>query len=326
MHAAWLSATAPVHFREDLSEPVLSEGDALVKVVLAGICATDLALAAGYMDFDGVPGHEFVGRALNGPLQGQRVVGEINAGCGVCPVCKNAQKGLDERHCPNRSVLGILQHNGAFAEHLVLPARNLLVVPENVSDRAAVFVEPLAAAFQILEQLSPAPVAKILVAGDGRLGLLIAKVLIAAGHQVDLAGHHPERTPPGAKDRCGLLDQDCEPAFDERYDIAVEATGSPDVLARLIPWLRPKGCLVLKTTSGQETPLDLTRAVVEELTIIGSRCGPFDVALDALSQGHIEVESMIHATLPLSDVAQAFDLAATPGVLKVLIDCQSSKT
>jgi len=293
-----------------------------VEVVLAGVCATDLALAAGYMDFDGVPGHEFVGRALTGPLAGQRVVGEINAGCGTCPVCRGTG-GLDARHCAQRTVLGILGRHGAFAERLVLPVANLLAVPDSVTDSQAAFVEPLAAAFQILEQVRPKSGTRVLVAGDGRLGLLIAKVLHAEGCRVDLAGHHAERVPNGIGDRTGLLDADTTPPHEERYELAVEATGSPSVLARLLPFVRPRGTLVLKTTTGRAVPLDLTAAVVDELTILGSRCGPFDVALQALGEQRVEVDSLIHATYPLTEVQRAFEEAVRPGVLKILIDCQS---
>ncbi len=323
MRGAWLSPGAPVCYRDDLLEPAPQEGEVLVEVALAGVCATDLALAQGYMEFEGIPGHEFVGRALSGPLEGQRVVGEINAGCGACGACRGEQ-GLDARHCASRSVLGILGRHGAFAERLVLPARNLLVVPDSVTDTQAVFCEPLAAAYEILEQVQPVEGTRVLVAGDGRLGLLIAKVLNASGCLVDLAGHHPDRVPTGIGDRTGLLDDARGPLQGERYALAVEATGSPDVLARLMPWVRPKGTLVIKTTTGRPVPIDLTPAVVDELTLLGSRCGPFDVALEALANGRVKVDSLVHATYPLAEIPRAFEQAARSGVLKILIDCQAS--
>ena len=293
-----------------------------MEVVLAGVCATDLALAQGYMDFAGIPGHEFVGRALTGPLAGRRVVGEINAGCGRCDVCCG-RGGLDARHCPERSVLGILGRHGAFAERLVLPDVNLLAVPDGVSDEAAVFVEPLAAALQILDQVQLEPGTRVLVAGDGRLGLLIVRVLLAAGLAVDLAGHHAERVPAGAGDRTGLLDGPARPRFAERYELAVEATGDPRVLERLMPWVRPKGTLVLKTTAASSAPIDLSPLVIDELELVGSRCGRFDRALEALAGGHVEVDSLVHQTFPLDRVGDAFERAAQPGVLKILIHCQA---
>lgn len=291
-----------------------------MRVRMAGVCATDLALAAGYMDFVGTPGHEFVGEALTGPLKGQRVVGEINAACGACPVCRG-RDGLDGRHCPERTVLGILAHGGAFAERLVLPDANLLAVPDTVSDVAAVFTEPLAAAFEIVDQVPRHSGDRALVAGDGRLGLLIAMVLREAGWDVDLAGHHPERVPAGVGARPFLLDADAAPSLAERYDLAVEATGAPEVLQRLFAHVRPRGKLVLKTTAGRPVPLDLTPVVVDEIELIGSRCGRFEVALEALASGRIDVESLVHHTLPLDAAPEALDLAGRRGVLKVLIDC-----
>lgn len=322
MRGAWLSPNQSVRLRTDLPEPVAGPGQSRVRVRTAGVCATDLALAAGYMDFTGVPGHEFVGEAVSGPLAGQRVVGEINAACGACSVCRGAF-GLDGRHCPHRSVLGILAHNGAFAEQLVLPDVNLLPVPDGVSDEAAAFAEPLAAAYEILDQVPLQPGGRALVAGDGRLGLLIAMVLADGGWRVALAGHHPERVPAGVEERCFMLDEDRTPALAERFDLAVEATGAPAVLQRLFAHVRPRGTVVLKTTTGRAVPLDLTPVVVDEIQLLGSRCGRFEVALDALAQGRIDVESLVHHTLPLERVAEALDLAAQSGVLKVLIDCQA---
>ena len=322
MKAAWLAPNQPIRLRSDVPEPVAEPGSSLVEVRLAGVCATDLALAAGYMDFEGVPGHEFVGRALSGHLQGRRVVGEINAACGMCATCRGAH-GLDGRHCPHRSVLGIMAHNGAFAERLVLPDANLLAVPDEVPDEAAVFAEPLAAAFEILDQVPVQKGERALVAGDGRLGLLIAMVLRDAGWHVVLAGHHPERVPAGVEAATGLLDHDTAPAFADRFALAVEATGAPAVLQRLMAHVRPRGTLVLKTTTGRSVPLDLTPIVVDEIQLVGSRCGRFEVALRALAEGRIDVNSLIHHRLELPRVAEALELAATRGVLKVLLDCQS---
>ncbi len=262
------------------------------------------------------------GRARTGPLAGKRVVGEINAGCGTCPVCCGTG-GLDARHCPHRSVLGILGRAGAFAERLTLPDSNLLEVPDAVPDTAAVFVEPLAAAFQILEAERPCVGTRVLVAGDGRLGVLIAKVLPAAGCAVDLAGHHAERVPAGIGARTGELDEPCPLAFDERYELVVDATGNPAVLESLFPWVRPKGTLVLKTTAARSSPLDLTPLVVDEIRLVGSRCGRFEPALAALASGAIEVNSMIHGVVPLAEIGAALEAARRPGVLKILIQCST---
>jgi len=322
MRGAWLDPAGRIRFRDDLPEPLPQPGESLVEVVLAGVCATDLALQAGYMAFEGIPGHEFVGRALTGPMKGRRVVGEINAGCGACPACLG-EAGLDARHCAQRSVLGIMGRHGAFAERLSLPHGNLFEVPDRVRDEQAVFVEPLAAALQILDQVQPLPGTRVLVAGDGRLGLLIAKALHAAGCQVDLAGHHPERTPQGVGERTGLLDQAHRPESDERYELAVEATGNPDVLERLFPWVRPRGTLVLKTTAAKKASLDLSPLVIDEIQLLGSRCGRFETALEALAGERIEVDSLIDQSFPLAEVARAMQVAAQPGVLKILIHCQS---
>ncbi|MFT6041029.1 MAG: threonine dehydrogenase-like Zn-dependent dehydrogenase [Gammaproteobacteria bacterium] len=323
MRGAWLQDGELV-YRDDLPEPEPKSGEVRIAVAYAGVCATDLALASGYMNFTGIPGHEFVGRALEGELEGQLVVGEINAGCGDCADCLGPNAG---RHCASRDVLGILKRPGAFAEMLRLPSRNLLPLQEDsagnpLDPRHAVFAEPLAAAFQILEQVPDLAGSRCLVAGDGRLGLLIAKVLHHAGAKVDLAGHHPERVPAGIGDRCFLLDGTRTRSRDEApYDLAVEATGKDHVLQSLFSWVRPRGTVVLKTTTGRSTSLDLTPVVVDELNLIGSRCGRFEPALRALQSGAIEVESMIHDTYSLHDAPEALRRAAQPGVLKILIYC-----
>ncbi|MCA8943759.1 MAG: alcohol dehydrogenase catalytic domain-containing protein [Planctomycetes bacterium] len=305
-------------FSADLPEPRLDEGSTTVRVVRAGICATDLALARGYMGFRGIPGHEFVGVALDGPLCGKRVVGEINAACGACPACR---AGLG-RHCPQRTVLGILAHGGAFAERLRLPTENLHAVPDTIGDDAATFTEPTAAAFEIVEQLAPAPGTSCLVVGDGKLGLLCAQVLAAHGTDVTLAGRHP--------DRCALIPQPVaflERAFEagsspptRRFALIVEATGNPEVLPRLFAVVEPRGTIVLKTTTERPTQLDLAPLVVDEVSLVGSRCGPFGPALDALANGRVEVEPMIEARYGLEEGSEAFEHAARPGALKVLLE------
>jgi threonine dehydrogenase-like Zn-dependent dehydrogenase len=311
-------ADGTIRLRADLPAPALAAGECRVRVLRAGVCATDLALVRGYMGFTGTPGHEFVGVALDGPLAGRRVVGEINAGCGACAACR---AGL-ERHCPARTVLGILGRPGAFAETLRLPGRNLHAVPDTVATDAAVFTEPLAAAFEIAEQVALAPGARALVVGDGRLGLLCAHVLALAGLAVTVAGRHPERAallPSGAAHATGLVEPGAA-APAERYDLVVEATGDPAVLQRVLGLVRPRGTIVLKTTSERPAPLDLAPAVVDEITIVGSRCGRFSGALAALAAGQVPVAGLIHDRFPLAEGVRALGRAAEPGVLKVVLD------
>ena len=308
-----------VSYRTDLPDPEASDGETTVGVLRAGICATDLALARGYMNFAGIPGHEFVGRALDGPLKGQRVVGEINAACGSCVRCVAAPNGRS-RHCAQRSVLGILGRAGAFAERLTLPHENLHAVPDNVPDEFAVFAEPLAAAFEIVEQLglsSRPSVDRALVLGDGRLGLLCAQVLASVGLHVAVAGRHPERALhfPALRHIGGIPGSDG--AGLDRWPLVVEATGDPDVLQQALGLVQPCGTLVLKTTAERPATLDLAGLVVDEITLLGSRCGPFEPAVAALSEGTLTLAPMIHGTLPLEEGVRGFERAARSGTLKI---------
>lgn len=305
-----------LQYRAELPDPVPGPDDTIVEVLKAGICATDLALGRGYMGFVGVPGHEFVGRALDGPFAGQRVVGDINAACGSCPVCL----GGDPHHCPERTVLGIVGHSGAFAERLCLPTRNLLPVPDEVTSDAATFTEPLAAAFEIGEQVDLEATEDALVVGDGKLGLLCAWALHLAGVRVTVAGRHPERLtllPAGVDVRTGLVERR---DGQESFGLVVEATGRASVLPAALALVRPRGTLVLKTTTESPTTVDLSLVVVNEVTLIGSRCGPFDRALAALAAGDVPVEGMIAGRYPLSEGEEAFARAGRGGVLKVLLD------
>ena len=316
--------------RDDLPEPRPLPGEVTVAVRLAGICATDLALARGYMDFSGVPGHEFVGVALDGRLAGRRVVGDIN----VAPPGEGAAHDgtvdespcagpHDARHAPGRTVLGILGRDGCFAERLTLPSANLHAVPDAVPDEQAVFAEPLAAALQMLDQVEVAPGTRALVAGDGRLGLLCAHVLHRAGARVRVAGRHPEHAallPDDVELVTGLLEHDAAPAQSERVDLAVEATGHPDVLPRLLPFVRPRGRVILKTTGERPVTLALARVVVDELQLIGSRCGRLERALEVLAEGRLPLERFVRARFGLERAAEALAAAARPGALKVLIE------
>ena len=286
-----------------------------MQVTRAGVCATDLALLRGYMGFSGVPGHEFVGVALDGPLAGQRVVGEINAACGVCPTCRVGRR----RHCPHRDVLGIMGRSGAFAEQLCLPEDNLHPVPEAVSDDAATFTEPLAAAFEIAEQVPLSTIGKALVLGDGRLGLLCAQALHACGVRgVQVAGRHPERAQvlPAGIEWLSATDLPSSRPF----DLVVEATGDPAALPRALELVRPLGTVALKTTSEAPASLDLAPLVVDEIRLIGSRCGPFEVALEALARGKAVVEPMIEERYALEQGVEALASASAGGRLKVLLD------
>ncbi len=306
-----------LEYRTDLPRPEAVAGESRIRIVRAGVCATDLALVRGYMGFTGIPGHEFVGVAVDGPHAGRRVVGEINAACGHCSWCR-ADLG---RHCPHRSVLGILGRDGCFAEEIRLPHENLLPVPDTVTSDAAVFTEPLAAAYEMDEQLDLCAIDTALVVGDGRLGLLCAHVLARRGLDVTVAGRHPERDTLLGDRVVHTTDLVTPSATPERqFDLAVEATGRPEVLEQVIPFVRPRGTLVLKTTSEAPAPLDLAPLVINEITLVGSRCGRFRPALDALAAGEPGVERMIEARYPVMDGCEALEHAGRKGVLKVLID------
>jgi threonine dehydrogenase-like Zn-dependent dehydrogenase len=309
----------------EVSRPDPPAGEALVRVRLAGICHTDQELARGYMGFAGTPGHEFVGEieALGagadavGLAVGQRVVGEINAACGDCARCR---AGLD-RHCATRTVLGILGRDGTFAEYLTLPAVNLHPVPAAVDDEAAVFVEPLAAALEILEQLAVRPTDRVVVLGDGKLGQLVARALAPTAGDLTVVGHHAGKRALLAA--VGIATASEPPA--ERADIVVDCTGRAAGFAEAMRLVRPRGTLVLKSTIADARrgdgapPLNLAPLVIDEITVVGSRCGPFEPALRALAAGRVAVEPLISAEYPLADGVAAFERAAAPGVLKVLL-------
>jgi len=295
--------------------PKLDSALALVRVRLAGICSTDLQIFKGYMGFRGVPGHEFVGEAVEGPAPfiGKRVAGEINFACGRCEFCR---RGLG-RHCAKRRVMGILDADGCFAESVAVPARNLHLVPDGVSDEEAVFTEPLAAAFEILEQVEIDFTREVLVFGDGKLGLLCAQVVALTGARVTLVGKHPDklRLAKAAGVRTVLL-ADWKP---QSADIVVEATGSSSGLETALAAVRPRGTLVLKSTCAEEHRLSLAPVVINEITVVGSRCGLFPPALDALAQKKVSVTPMIEKIYPLSQGVDAVTHAGKPGARKVLL-------
>jgi len=304
----------------DVPLPPLAAGECRVAVKLVGICRTDLELVKGYMGFRGIPGHEFTGRVVSGSdrLMGRRVVGEINAACGRCSTCRS---GLG-RHCPDRTVLGIYKRPGAFAEFVDLPEQNLLSVPDGVSDEEAVFVEPLAAALEIFEQMHILPGTRMLVIGDGKLGLLISQVCAALGARVTLFGRHEKKLALARRWNVeAVMPGNATPAFFERYSVVVECTGTPDALASAVTWTAPRGTLVLKSTYAPSHPpaLNWAKIVIDEITILGSRCGPFAPALRLLASGKIDVRALIDHRKTLDQGVDAFDLAARKGTLKVLV-------
>ncbi len=283
----------------EVRRPAPRNGFALVRVLLSGICNTDLELKRGYHGFSGIPGHEFVGVVegpASSPLLGRRVVGEINLSCGRCDWCA---RGLG-RHCPKRTVLGIRRHPGAHAEWLTLPEANVRLVPDGVTDEEAVFTEPLAAACEILDQVSVAPAARVAVLGPGKLGRLAALVLRNGGADVALLG----RT---TRARAGS------------FDLVVEATGSPGGIGRAISLVRPRGTIVWKSTHHGFARFDAAPVVVNEVTVVGSRCGRFEPALDLLASHRVEVKPLLSSIFPLASAARALREASRPGVLKVLL-------
>jgi alcohol dehydrogenase len=297
-------------------EPQREEGHALIRLLVGGICNTDLELQRGYYNFTGRPGHEFVGRVVEssaGELAGKRVVGEINLACGHCEWCA---RDLG-RHCPNRTVLGIVRHPGAFAEYLTLPERNLHIVPDAVPTEHAVFVEPLAAACEILDQTNIPRGERVALLGDGKLGLLIAQVLNAHGAEVHQYGRHAEKL--AIARAAGIETRPDNEAPAAAYDWVVEATGSPAGLRQAVGMTRPRGTIILKSTVHDAVQLDSAPVIVNELTLIGSRCGRFEPALDLLQRGAVRVERMIAEQLPLAQAPKAFELAGRKGMLKVLL-------
>jgi alcohol dehydrogenase len=299
------------------SDPQPPADEALVRVRLAGVCATDRELLRGYMRFRGVLGHEFVGEVVQSPDPawiGRRVVGDINAACYACPTCLAGR----HTHCPNRTTLGIMGRDGAFADYLRLPLPNLHPVPDHVPDELAVFVEPLAAACEILAQVAIRPTDRVIVVGDGKLGLLVAAVLRLTGADLLLMGRHPDKlaiarswgiTTTLAGDVIGAA----------QADVVVDCAGGPGGFALANRMLRPRGTLVLKSTYHGEVGLDMSALVVREITLVGSRCGPFAPALRLLASGLVDPRPLISACYSLAEGAAAFQAAGEPGVLKVLL-------
>ena len=301
----------------DKNFPDPPSDETLVRVNLAGICGTDLEILDGYMEYTGILGHEFVGtveKSRNPTMVGKRVVGEINAGCGKCNSCMN---GI-QRHCPSRTVLGILKRDGAFAEFLSLPEKNLHVIPDSISNEQAVFVEPLAAAFEIKEQVSLKPEWNVAVVGDGRLAQLIIQVIKLTCSNITCFGKHESKleglVQSGIKIKIGIESTD-----EKLFDLVVEATGSNSGFVDTMKLVKPRGIVILKSTIASRENLDLTPTIINEITLIGSRCGLFKPAIDALASGIISVNSMIDSTFPLEKFEDAIIHAKNPNTLKVFL-------
>jgi len=305
-----------LHLAMDYADPHLTPGEVRVRTTLAGICNTDLEIVQGYAGFRGVLGHEFVGvvdQAEDPALVGRRVVGEINVSCGICETCRAGRP----THCPNRTALGIRGRDGTLAEFFCLPAGNLHRVPEGMPDNVAVFTEPLAAACQVLRQVHVRPTDRVIVLGDGKLGLLVAQVLALTGCDLTAVGRHEEKlailAARGIPTRLG------DEGLSNNADLVVECTGSAEgfqVARRLV---RPQGTLVLKSTYHGLVQTDLPSLVVDEVRVIGSRCGPFPAALRLLGRGMVDVTSLVEAEYPLDEALSAFAHAARRGALKVLV-------
>ncbi|MEE9615496.1 MAG: alcohol dehydrogenase catalytic domain-containing protein, partial [Anaerolineae bacterium] len=311
---------------KDYPTPEPPAGEALIRVSVAGICNTDLELVKGYRQFRGILGHEFVGVVERAPgaeeWEGRRVVGEINAACGDCPTCRADRP----THCPHRTTLGIAGRDGAFAEYLTMPIRNLLPVPDSLPGEVAVFTEPLAAACEILQQVHVRPTDRVVVLGDGKLGLLCAQVLALTGCNLTVVGHHREKLNILAQR--GIPTAMGDESVKPRADLVIEATGRAEGYAAARRLVRPRGTIVLKSTCHVSLDADgstglaevLTMIAVDEVTLVGSRCGPFAPALRLLEQGLVDVAPLIQARYPLSEALAAFEHAARPGALKVLVE------
>lgn len=317
MKGLWLE-NKQLQLCTNLPIPEPPPGEALVRVLRAGICNTDLELLRGYYPYRGILGHEFVGIVEQGPadLVNKRVVGEINAACGKCRFCLSEQP----THCENRTVLGIVNRNGAFAEYLTLPIANLHPVPDSVSNDAATFTEPVAAALEIQQQVPISPEDKVLVVGDGKLGQLVAQTIALTGCELLVIGRHREKL--GNLEDRGIKTGFADAVKDRYFDISIECTGNPEGFAIARRALRPRGTLVLKSTYAGALTFDASALVVDEITLIGSRCGPFKPALQLLAENQVDVKHLIQSRYPLDEGLAAFEKAQSPGVLKVLLEIE----
>ncbi len=306
-------------FVKDYPKPMPQNGEALIKLTYAGICNTDVEITKGYMGFKGICGHEFLGiveeiNSQDKTLLGKRVTGEINLGCGSCSDCYNNM----QRHCQNRQTLGIYKKDGAFAEYLTLPIENLLEIPENVKDEEAILIEPLAAALEILEQVHIKPADKIAVLGDGKLGLLISLVLSTTQADLTTIGKHENKL--NILNKQGIKTKFLKEVNEIKcYDIVVDATGSIDGFEKAVSLVKPRGIFVLKSTVAAEKPLNLAPIVIDEITVVGSRCGQFKPALRLLQKNVLNLKPLITKIFNFNQAKEAFDFAQEKGVLKVIL-------
>ena len=320
-----------LHYQTDYPVPVPKQDEALIRVTRAGICNTDIEIIKGYMNFRGIPGHEFTGvveKSEDRSMIGKRVVGEINIGCNSCSYCKNNMRN----HCPERTVIGILNRNGAFAEYVTLPVSNLHVIPDSITDEEAVFVEPLAAAFEILRQVDASSADKVCVLGDGKLGLLVAQVLALTGCDLVVKGKHMEKLNIVKEMgiRTEIVTADNESAVHEsslqnrsgkdQFDIVIDCTGSSSGISNALDIVRPAGKIVLKTTVAETVPLDVNRLVIGEISLICSRCGPFLPAIHAIEKKSVRLSNLVSAKFPLESGLKALEFASRRGVLKVILE------
>lgn len=299
----------------DLPTPKPKAGEALIRVSLAGVCATDLELVKGYMGFKGVLGHEFCGivvEAADSKLVNKRVASEINIGCNRCAWCAKGGRN----HCPQRTVLGILNKDGVFAEYVTLPLENLHILPDAISDEEAVFIEPLAAAFEIAQQIDVQG-KDVCVLGDGRLGLLCGQALVLSGCSLTVIGRHPEKL--AILERRGIKTRLDIEGIKKTFDVVVDCTGSDAGFNDALSLVRPRGTIILKTTVAHRHEINLNQLVIDEITVIGSRCGPFKPAIEALADKHVDVTSLIAKTFSIEDGVEALEYAGRKGVMKVLI-------
>lgn len=305
-----------LRFAADYPEPAPGPGECLVRVHLAGICSTDVQITRGYMGFQGVLGHEFVGTVESGPdeWRGKRVVSEINCVCGKCPLC---HAGL-ANHCRQRTVVGIAGRDGAFADSVAVPVRNLHAVPDSLSDEEAVFVEPAAAAWQVVKQVRIEPRMQVAVIGTGRLGLLVAQVLATQECRLEAIGRNPRTLALCERRHLRATHVDAVARRNDR-DVVVECTGSPEGLALALQLVRPRGTIVLKSTYAGDARIDLAPAVIHEVTILGSRCGPFGDALASLVRRELDVRAMVSKVFPIERGVEAMAAAEDPANVKVLL-------
>ncbi len=300
----------------DAPVPVRGDDEVLIKVSCAGICNTDLEITKGYMDFHGILGHEFTGtvkESSDSGLIGRRVVGEINIYCGKCSFCMNNE----HTHCPERTVLGIKNREGVFAEYVSLPLSNLHLLPDGVTDQEAVFIEPLAAAFQILRQVKVKPEDRVCLLGDGKLGLLIGQVIALTGCRLTVAGKHEEKL--SIMSSMGISTVNLSDFKERDFDYVIDSTGSSSGLMTAVEIVKPLGKIILKTTVADEAQLNINQIVIKEITLIGSRCGPFEEAIDALESKKVDVMPLVSRVFSLDDGLSAFEYAMEKNVLKVII-------